>query len=321
MDLTFTELSMAQIYLSMLYPKHKLCVYDWKNGETVLVSKSSAFMGYRAPGNGLLINTKSISSDIVQSVSFIPENRFLLATTRLGDLATLADAPVGHEHYPALVLYDLDQASKSHRLTSPISVFSLEPSFEFDPRVMALYYCLDIHSYSDEVAVPFSSFPSEQLIAVGTHDTRLRVGNNTTSLPARMLLIPIVRLTSYISGAAAGKVPMHYFPWNEWGATCTRWVNGPPAFRLLHGPLSGSRLLPGPQSDDFADVWDFSRARVAQSELRQRDQETLPCVKTRVELPEKMKGHTPVAISEDALICQVCGINLRPMHYGCSGSL
>lgn len=255
-------------------------------------------------------------------MSFIPENRFLLAITRLGDLATFADAPVGHEHYPALALYDLDQASKSRHVTTPISVFSLEPSFEFDPRVMVLYYCLDIHSYSDEVAVPFSSFPSEQLIAVGTHSTRLRItGNNTTDLPARMLLTPIIRLTSYIGGAAADKVPVHYIPWNEWGATCTRWVNGPPAFRLLHGPLSGSRLLPGPQLDEFADVWDFSRARVAQSEL-QCDQETLPCVKTRVELPKHMKGYTPVAISEDALICQVCGIDLRPItNYGCSDSL
>jgi hypothetical protein len=284
-------------------------------------SKSSTFTGEKARGNGSLINIKSISSDTVQSVSFIPENRFLLATTLLGDLANLANAPVGYENYPALALYDLDQASKSQHVTSPIAVFSLEHDIEFDPRIMVLYYCLDIHSYTDEVAVPFFSLPSEQLIALGTHDIRLRVtGNNTTS--ARMLLIPIVRLTSYIDGAAADNVPLRYIPWNEWGATCTRWVNGPPAFRLLHGPLSGSRLIPGPQSDDFADVWDFSRTRVAQSELGQRDQETLPCVQTQVVLPKQMKGHTPVAISEGALICQVCGIDIRPIaYYGCSGSL
>src|SRR6266702_282165 len=122
-------------------------------------------------GRGLLIYTKSSSSDAIQSVSFLPDNRFLLVTTRVGDLAK--DATLERlGNCPVLAVYDLDQASTSQHegVSSPIAVFSLELGNESDSGEMALYYRLrvDIHSYSDEVAVPLFRSPSYQLIALKT---------------------------------------------------------------------------------------------------------------------------------------------------------
>lgn len=116
----------------------------------------------------------SITSDVkhvIQSVSFLPENRLLLATTRLGDSVEDAILSV-YGHCPVLEVYDLDRESASQHegVPTPIAVFSLEVGDEFDSNPMEeLHYYLNIHSYSDEAAVPFFSSPSEQLVALRTN--------------------------------------------------------------------------------------------------------------------------------------------------------
>lgn len=308
LDLKSSQLSITQHYLAILDPMYEVCVYNWKTGQTVL----------------------TISSDAIQSVSFLPENRLLLATTRVGDLAKDA-IQKGFGNRPALVVYDLDQAPASQHqgVSSPIAVFVLKLvdrdvstlldhcfdklDDEFDPAAgeMKLYHCPNMHSYSDDVSVPFFSLPSDQLIAlriIGFHDRRqLGFEDDNLALP-RILLIPIVNLTSHMDGVAADDVPMCCIPWNDWGATGTRWVPDPYRWDFLRGSLSvsGSRFVfvPSPQTGDFVDVWDFSRARVAQLELepRQCDREILPCVQTQVALPIKLAGYATVAVSEDALV-------------------
>ncbi|KAH9073386.1 hypothetical protein EDB83DRAFT_2541231 [Lactarius deliciosus] len=146
------KLRVVQNYLAILNPKREVCVCNWKTGQIVL----------------------SFTSDVkhvIQSVTFLPENRLLLATTSLGDRAKdVILGPYGHR--PVLEVYDLDRVSASQHegVPTPIVVFSLEVGDEFDSDpVEELHYYLNIHSYSDEVAVPFFSSPSEQLVALGTH--------------------------------------------------------------------------------------------------------------------------------------------------------
>src|ERR1700733_3239728 len=118
----------------------------------------------RHKGRGSLIYTKYSSSDAIRSVSFLPNNRFLLSTTRAGDLSKDAILK-GFGNCPVLVMYDLDQASASQHqgISSPIALFSVNPTDprdivlphhvkrDFDPGEMRLLF--NIHAYSDEVAV------------------------------------------------------------------------------------------------------------------------------------------------------------------------
>ena len=240
-------------------------------------------------------------------MSILPENLLLVATSRLSDLSK--DTILGERGYfPVLAVYDLDQASTSQEdgVISPIAAFSLDVGDEFDLSQMALYYRPNIHSYSEEVAVPFFTSPSDELIALQTNG----VWNNGTLTD--ILLIPMVRLTSHIARAAAGDVSMRYVPWSDWGASGTRWVDGPYELSPFRGSLSGSRFIPDPKPPKFVDIWDFSRACVAQLELEpQSGPDLLHCVQTQATLPMPLAaGHTPVAISEDALIFQARGINL-----------
>ncbi|KAI9433087.1 hypothetical protein BJY52DRAFT_843004 [Lactarius psammicola] len=183
------------------------------------------------------------------------------------------------------------------------STFCLSPLGNgSDSATMTLYFCLDIHSYSDDVAVPFFRSPSDELIALQTKGYWDDI--TLTMRSRRVLLIPIVSLTSHIDGATADNVPMRYIPWNDWGATGTRWAPGRGILRHFHGSgsLSSSRSIPELWATKFVDVWDFSRARVAQLEPQQCDREFLPCVRTQVALPIQMTRFDTVVISEDALI-------------------
>ncbi|KAH9020499.1 hypothetical protein EDB85DRAFT_1896146 [Lactarius pseudohatsudake] len=285
-------LNMAQNYLAILDPMYELCVYNWKTDQKVL----------------------SIASDALQSVSFLPDNRFLLVTTRAADLRDSEDPILkGLGKSPVLVMYDLDQASRSQREndSSLLTVFSLKLGEKSDSYKMALYYRPNIHSYSDDVAVPFFRSPSDQLIALKTSG----FCDDIPLPPRRVLLIPIVRLTSHIDGPgpASGNAATRYIPWNDWGATSSRWVPGPSlAWRpSFHGSLSGSRFIPGFIGTDFIRVWDFSRAEVAQLEPQPCDRKSLPHVKKQVAPPIR---YDTVAISEDALICQSSVIS--PTHRG-----
>jgi hypothetical protein len=272
-------------------------------------------------------------------VAFLPDNLFLLASARAGDLSKDAILE-GVGNCPVLAVYDLDQLSAPQHLgvSSPIVVFSLDLTddirfnpfdglhpyclgVDLDPGDMELYYRSNIHSYSDEVAgVPFFSSPSEQLIGLRTtgFSRRFRVVGNYPTTPL-ILLIPIVKLTSHIDGAAADNVPMRYVPWNDWGATGTGWTSDPDLLSSLQ--VSSSRIIPGNTGctsppTNFVDVWDFSRARVAQLEPQHCSRDILPCMRTKVALPTQlMEGYHPVAISEDAVICQreVRDINIGPI--------
>ncbi|KAH8993058.1 hypothetical protein EDB86DRAFT_3078885 [Lactarius hatsudake] len=255
----YFKLRVVQNFLAIMNPKRELCVCNWKTGQIVLMSST------------------------------------------LGDLAKdVILGPYGHR--PVLEVYDLDRVSASQHegVPTPIAVFALEVGDEFDSDpVEELHYYLNIHSYSDEVAVPFFSSPSEQLVALGTH-----------SFPqiecCPILLIPMIRLTSHIDGASSDNVLMRYIPWKDWGATGTGWA--PDRlwdYFLGSRQVSGSRLVPGRQQN-FVDVWDFSHTRVAQLEPACH-QGFLPSVKKSVALPIQMRGLEleTVAISEDALICQM----------------
>lgn len=240
-------------------------------------------------------------------MSFLPENRLLLATTRVGDVVDdVILSKYGYGSRPALVVYDLDPASTSQheRVSSPIAVFTLELEDEGDLCGMELYSRPDIQPNWGKVAVPFFRSPSDQLIGL-----QANLSWNHTIL-TRILLIPIVTLTSHIADPAANDVPLRVIPWDYWGAMGTRWASG--LFDSCHfrGSLSGSRFILDPKQPKFVEVWDFSCALVAQLESQQSDGEVLPCVQTQVALPMQLAGHTPMAISEDALICQVRGINL-----------
>jgi len=234
----------------------------------------------------------------------------------VGDL--VKDATLGgYEHCPVLAVYDLDREStlQYEGVSSPIAVFSLELGNESNYRVMVLSFRLDINSYYDEVAVPFFRSPSDQLIALQTSALRDDPSySKLTWRPRSILLIPIIGLTSHIDGATADNAPMRYIPWNDWGATGTRWAPGPYQVYLRFGSLSVSRFIPAPhwQTGNVV-VWDFNHARVAQLGLQQCDREFLPCVQTQVALPVKMARHGTMAISEDALICRVRGIDLCPV--------
>jgi hypothetical protein len=296
-------------------------------------SASTSSSSTRHKGKGLLIYTKSSSSDAIQSVSLLLDNRFLLATTRVGDLSKDAILE-GVGNCPVLAVYDLDQLSASQHqgVSSPIVIFSLNftgdlrfnpydtlvPHFlrmNLDPGKMELYYRFNIHSYSDEVAVPFFSSPSEQLIGLRTNGFRPQFGDVSDDPGwSRILLIPIVKLTSHIDGAAADNVPIRIVPWKDWGAS-TGWAPDSQLLCWLRGSLqvSSSRIIPGPPIRDFVDVWDFSRARVAQLGPQHCRPENLPCVQTRVALPKQMKEYHPMGITEDAVVCQVCGVNLVPI--------
>ncbi|KAH9175662.1 hypothetical protein EDB89DRAFT_1945944 [Lactarius sanguifluus] len=282
LDVAHFKLSIAQNYLAILHPKCELCVCNWKTGQIVL----------------------SFSSDAIPSMSFLPENRLLLATTRLGDLSK--DTILGgYGHRPVLVVYDLDRESASQHegAPTPIAVFSLDIGDEFYSHpMMKFHYHLNTRSYSDEVAVPFFNSPSEQLISL-----------ETNSIPPikitscyHILLIPMGRLTSHIDGAAADNMSTRYIPWKDWGGTGTGWAPTQRSDCFLDSrQISGSRFVLGRQQNSV-DVWDFSRTRVAQLEPRPCNRGFLPGVKKQVALPIQNTGlgFDTVAISEDALICQ-----------------
>lgn len=305
---------------------------NWPNS----ASTSTAFT--KRKGKALLIYTKSSSSDAIRSVSFLPHNCFLLATTRVVDLTKDATLE-GIGNCPVLVVYDLSQVSTSQHegVSSPIAVFSLNVMDDlqfvntlapywlqsvFDPGEMELYYRFGIHSYSDEVAVPFFSSSAEQLIALQTNGLRRRChveadSPGDTPRLCRILLIPISKFMSHIDGAAADNMPVRYIPWNDWGATGTGWAPDPHILRCLRGShqVSSSRIIPGHKTTGFVDVWDFSRARVAQHEPQSYRRNILPCVRTQVALPIHLseEGYRPWAITEDAIICRVRGFNLGPI--------
>jgi hypothetical protein len=70
--------------------------------------------------------------------------------------------------------------------------------------------------------------------------------------------------------------------------------------------LSGSRFIPHLGLQNVIGVWDFSRAPVAQLQLR--DPESDPYIPKEVALPTGITGDVDVAISEDVIV--ICEASL-----------
>jgi hypothetical protein len=206
-------------------------------------------------------------------------------------------------------MYNLGQTSASQQngaAATPIAVFLLEIGHEIIPTCLELHYCPNTHPYPREVAVPFFSAPEHHLIALRANGTL--GGTDLHILLRQILLIPMVRLTSYIDSSAATAAPTRYIPWNNWGSVGTQRVPDTTTFQNV---LSGSRFIPRPYTEDLVDVWDFCRAGVT---FGRYDREALPCVREQLEIPSQITGKVVAMISEDAIvICEASSIYLPPM--------
>ena len=238
-----------------------------------------------------------------RAVTFLSKSRILLASMRR---ETTSNRTV---HLPALVVYDLDQVPDpgQHQQT-PVAVFALEFGRDIVPRRMELHFRLNVHSYSPEVAVPFFGASTEQLLALqmsGLLGPQQENQSRRGIVSRQILLIPITKLLSHVP-AADDRQPRHV-QWDDWGATGT--CRLPPAPRMMYRvSLSGSRFIPHLGLQNVIGVWDFSRAPVAQLQLR--DPESDPYIPKEVALPTGITGDVDVAISEDVIV--ICEASLFP---------
>ncbi|KAI9450775.1 hypothetical protein BJY52DRAFT_158494 [Lactarius psammicola] len=281
-SMEFVEINVAQNHVAVLVINQRLRVWNWKTGQILL----------------------DITPKNVRSVSFLPENRILVSTAFLTDDFAPGATPNGHGKRAALVMYDLDQTPASQQqgaAAPPVTVFALELGHDIIPVHLNLYYHPNIHPNSHEVAVPFFSAPTDQLIALQatgmlTDDRSIVLGH--------VLLIPLVKLTSHIGSTSAGDTPTRYIPWNNWASIGIRRVPDPNLSGYFRHALSGSRFIPRPETGDLVDVidvWDFSRAGVV-LESQRRDREFLPCVQKQLILPSQIEERVVAMISEDAVV-------------------
>lgn len=275
------RIDVVQNHVALLIVGQQLRVWNWKTGQIVL----------------------DITSKNVQSVLFLPENCILLATTFAEDFFAPEATPHRLGNCPALVMYNLGQTSASlHKgaAATLIAVFSLELGHEIIPTYMELHYCPNSHPYSREAAVPFFSATEHHLIALRANGTL--GGTDLHILLRQVLLIPMVRLTSYISSSVATATPTRYVPWNNWGSVGTRRV---PDTGFFQNVLSGSRFIPRPYTvNSVLDVWDFGRACAT---FARCGHESLPCERRSLTLPSQITGGVAAMISEDAIvICESC---------------
>jgi hypothetical protein len=204
------------------------------------------------------------------------------------------------------VVYDLDKVPDhgQHQQT-PVAVFALEFGRDVVPRRMELHFRLNVHSYSPEVAVPFFGASTEQLLALqmaGFLRPQQENPSRRGIVFRQILLIPITKLLSHVP-AADDRQPRHV-QWDDWGATGTCRLPAPPMMNRIS--LSGSRFIPRLGLQDVIRVWDFSRTRVAQLQLR--DPESNPYIPKEVALPTGITGGVDVAISEDVIV--ICEASL-----------
>lgn len=278
-----------------------------------------------------LIHPQCISSSIVRSVSFLPENHVLLASTHGRDLAPRV-VPDGLVDGPVLAVYDLGQvhATASMRVGSfpaLAAIFALELGYVI-PIDMRLHYHLNSPSYSPEVAVPFFGSPAEQLVALQTSSRVYSTcGVRIGPLLHQILLIPITRLLCHLRPTRNRQTryrQTRYIQWNDWGATGTRRAPDPHFSHLARNALSGSRFIPRIESRNSICIWDFSRARgtpfqILASEYAPRVEreiglptgiigrtievsESASCVQREVTLPIDIVGKVTAAISEDVIV-------------------
>lgn len=256
-------------------------------------------------------------------MTFLPENRLLLASTNTSGL-TQESIPDGIADGPVLALYNLDPVPVSGRQRGrllPVAIFAVELGRDIVPFEMRLHYRLDIHSYPSEVAVPFFASPADHIVALETKNQLKPLDSPRVILPApHVLLIPIARLLHHVGTTENGQT--RYILWDDWGSTGTRRA---PAIWPTNcsNSASGSRFIPCPESVNVIGVLDFSRASVAQ--LQTSVPESVPCVPKEVAVPGHILGRATAAISEDvfvireasivALSSYPCPIGLRSMCH------
>ncbi|KAI0251101.1 hypothetical protein BJV78DRAFT_1214417 [Lactifluus subvellereus] len=282
------RLVVTRNYVAVLVARDQLKVFDWKTGQIVF----------------------RIMSDEVQSAIFLSKSRILVASTPrhyfppdTSDDWTL--------HLPVLLVYDLDQVPNpgQHQQAKrvPLAIFVLEFGRDVVPIKLELQFRLNAYSYSPEVAVPFFGAPTEQLVALqmggllnpppfvpGQESPRM-----SAILLRQILLIPITKLLSYVP-ATDDRQP-RYIRWNDWGPTGTCRLPASPFPRMISwGALSGSLFIPRPDFRDVIVVWDFSRARVTQPQLR--NPESVPHIQKEAALPTGITGEVKAAISEDVIV-------------------
>ncbi|KAF8272630.1 hypothetical protein EI94DRAFT_1717987 [Lactarius quietus] len=277
-QITRVRIDVVQNHVAVLILDQQLRVWNWKTGQIML----------------------DITPRNVQSFVFLSESRILLATAFADDFAAEA-GPNVLGNCPALVMYNLDQASASQQqgAATPIAIFGLELGQEINTTYLALHYNgPDTHPYSREVTVPFFSAPEHHLIALHANGM-LGATDDRPIILGHVLLIPMVKLTSHIGSTAAVGTPTRYIPWNKWGSLSTRRVPDPISQGYFQNALSGPRFIPRPHARDSIDLWDFSRASGA---LEQCDRGDLPCVQKQLALPSQITGRVVAMISEDAIV-------------------
>lgn len=320
-DTSLLQLVVARNYVAVLMPRYQLKIYDWKAGHTVIVRPEAPYVTRRVG----LIHTQCITSPVVQSVVFLPENRILLGATHIKDLDRRAVLE-GVTDGPVLAVYNLDEVPASggkRRRPTPAASFALEFGRDVTPVAMFLRYCPNVHSYSSEVAVPFFGSPEDHLIALqATSHLSMTDARHIAVVFHHTLLIPIATLLNHVSSAENRRT--RHIQWDGWGTTGTRRVPSSDSPILFRDPLSGSRYLPRRLTQSSISVWDFGRARVGQ--FQTSDSKSVPFVQKEVALPSEIRGRVATAIGEDVIvICEasiislsffLCPTDLRlPCHF------
>ncbi|KAI0251099.1 hypothetical protein BJV78DRAFT_508399 [Lactifluus subvellereus] len=271
------RLVVTRNYVAVLVLRDQLKIFDWKTGQIVFRIRSAE----------------------VRSVTFLSKSRILVASIRRNTRDMTDNWTF---HLPVLRVYDLDQVPNpgQHQQAErvPLAIFALEFGRDVIPVRMDLQFRLNVHSYSPEVAVPFFSAPTDQLVAL--HMAGLLKPPRTPGISFyQTLLIPITKLLSHVP-TTDDRQP-HYIQWKDWGPTGTcRLPTQFDSYMRFRGALSGSLFIPCPDLRNVIGVWDFSRACVAQ--LRLRNPESVPYIQKEATLPTGITGRVKAAISEDVIV-------------------
>ena len=298
-------------------PGYQLKIYDWKTGHTVIVRPEAPCVTRRVG----LTRMQRITSPVVQSVVFLPENRMLLGATHIKDLDRRALLE-GVMDGPVLALYNLDEVPASRgkqRRPTPAASFALEFGRDITPAAMFLRYHPNVHSYSSEVDVPFFGSPEDHLIALqATNHLSTTDARHTALVFHQTLLIPIATLLDHVSSTEHRRT--RHIQWDGWGSTGTRRVPSSESPILFRDQLSGSRYLPRQVTESSINVWDFSRARVGQ--LQTSGSKSVLFVQKEVELPSEISGTVAAAIGEDVIvICEASLVALSVFFFHCPTDL
>ncbi|KAH9048736.1 hypothetical protein EDB84DRAFT_1556741 [Lactarius hengduanensis] len=206
---THVRISVAQNHVAMLIRDRdrKLRVWNWKTGQILL----------------------DVASENAQSISFIPENRILLATACADDFAAEANTN-GLGKCPALVMYSLDQLSALQRqgaAARPIAVFALEFGYDIIPS-------------PPSAPLPLQHPP---LPPRGRRPV-LQCSNGSSNCPP----------SDWLRSTTATDVPTQYIPWNNWGSINVRRVPDPTLSGYFRHALAGSQFIPRPETRDWSSV-------------------------------------------------------------------